>query len=160
MQITYANLVEEVQAKKQKELERKQKLQADATLLVQELKRCLYLPVNEYVDENNMHRPWLDVYVKNHNGLYESRPPQGLQTDKLHVLSFYVGLLLAGADIADEYAYVPVEMYYKGGSLIVTSGLEKSHVKVLHGSDQGRFYEAATMIKNSFVKAIKDPNLA
>jgi len=159
MHITYGNLVEEVQARQKKALERKQRLQADATLLIAELKKWLYLPDDSFIDEEGREFPFVDVFIKNQNGLFEKRPPQGLQTDKLHALNFYVGILLAGSDITTGWLYVPVEMFYKSGSLQVVSGDERSHVTVMHGTDQGRFFESSSLIKNSFIRAIKDPNL-
>jgi len=159
MQISYGDLVEELKVQNKKALERKQKLQADATHLLNELKKWLYLPEYDFVDDEGRPHSYLDVYVKNPNGLFEKRPPQGLQTDKNHVLNFNIGLLLSGDGITTGWIYVPIEMFYKGGTLYVISGEERSHVQVMHGPDQGRLFEAATMVKNSFLSAIKDPNL-
>ncbi|MCJ7926462.1 MAG: hypothetical protein MUW55_11115 [Pantoea vagans] len=160
MEIIYSHLVKEVQEQNQKSIERKQKLQADATNLVQQLKKWLYLPEHDYVGDDERQHPWVDVYIKNQAGNFERRPPQGLQTDRHHVLNFYIGLLIAGEGLSAGWLYVPVEMYYQSGSLHVISGNERAHVKVMHGTDSGRLYEAATLIKNSFMKTIKDPNLA
>lgn len=159
MEIIYSHLVNEAQQQKQKSIERKQRLQADATNLVQELKKWLYLPEQDYIGDDERYHPWVDVYIKNQAGNYERRPPQGLQTDRKHVLNFYIGLIIAGEGLSGAWLYVPVEMFYQSGSLLVVSGNERSHVTVMPGNDSGRFYEAATLIKNSFMKAIKDPTL-
>lgn len=159
MQISYDTLIEKKRELLGKQIKRKEELQADAINLFREFKNSLALPDDHTIDCEGRKIQYTSIFIKNASGLFELRPPHALQPNSSYALLFYIGVMVNSSEPGGGWIYIPIEMWYEHTTLIVASGVERAHLKLHEDKSEGRFFEAAAMIKQSCLKALTDPRL-
>lgn len=160
MQINYSTILDKKRQMEGKAAARRHRLQQDAIGLMDVLTKSLELPSDYEFDLDNRRLKFIETYVTNQSGLYEKRPASSLPTDGAHVMRFSIGLMVNNATTGGEWIYVPVEMWYEGGELVLVAGKNRSSLRI-HGLEagSGRFNESASLIKSAFIDQLNDPNL-
>lgn len=159
MHIDYDALCEQKAELESKRQSRKADLQFDAIELMKEFNTSLALPGSETLDVDGRRIQFTNISIKNNAGMYEVRPPHGLQPTADHQMLFNIAVMINPSVPGGEWIYIPIEMWYEKGQLIVVSGHERAYLRLHADKSSGRFFEAAAMIKKSCIAALSDSRL-
>lgn len=158
MSITYKDIVLQRIEMDQKYQKRKALLQTEAGKLVKEYSDSLKIPADKWHD-GEREQSFVRTGITNAAGNFERRPVRASQLDDKYRVNFILSTAVNTDVSGGEWIYVPVSVWMNNGYINVSINNGTHELTIANGDDEGRYLEAATLLKQQVMLAILEPDL-